>query len=213
VFDAILNKSPVPQCVTIRGAAGTGAHRRQCLGRIALRYQHAADIRRPAAPEARHGLAPGDDPRRAGNRAAIQNAGCSWFQPRHPACRNGRRLPLSSPHARTHEQGHDCPRRFQQRSATRCSTARFAGDWPSLEQSPFPPHLEDRIYQMLQLMGRRRTATKPAIAKDICARTASAAVWRLHCEPRKQTSWGCARRTVAWRRARRRASASGPKAF
>ena len=47
-----------------------------------------------------------------------------------------------------------------------------------LEQSPFLSLIsEDRIHQMLRLMGQPADARlSPAIAKDICARTASAAV-------------------------------------
>ena len=137
VFDAILNNESRPRGTPeSRRAAGTGAHHRQ----VPRKGSHPAipacvgHSRRPAAPEARHGLAPGDRPAQSRQpHAATPNAGCSWLQ-RPPSClsqSHSRRLPLSSPPRQDSRTRTRLSSPISTtRPATRCSTARFARDWP-----------------------------------------------------------------------------------
>ena len=80
-----------------------------------------------------------------------------------------------------------------------------------LEQSPFLNLVtEERIQQVLKLMGQPAdTRLTPAIAREICERTAARPSWTARSQrSAASTYWGCAQRTAATdgssRRSRRR---------
>ena len=185
IFDAILNRAPVPP-VRLNPDVPAELERiiDKCLEKDRnLRYQHASDIRTDLQRLKRD-----TDSGRvttsadAGSRdAASPNAGRSMV----PAAAvllvaSGRGLLLSSPHAsdsrtRTRLSSPISPTR----PATRCLTARFARgwrySWNNRRSSASSPTSGSR--RRCSLMGQPADARlTPELAKEICERTASAAV-------------------------------------
>ena len=117
VFDSILNRDPVPP-VRLNPDLPAELERiiDKCLEKDRdLRYQHASEIRADLQRLKRDT----DSARLTGAQPAAATRIAKRWKVIVPAAAAvlaflGRRLLLLSPHAETHRQGHDCPRRFHE---------------------------------------------------------------------------------------------------